>query len=59
MPIVFFSLRSAQVCSRYTLVISIFDFEIYLLKFSQKESGENFPAGRQKINKLIFHAADH
>ena len=37
----------AKVCYKYPMVISIFDFEIYLLNFSQERSGENVPTGRQ------------
>ena len=36
-------------CSKYLLVILIFDIEIYLLKFSQETSVDNFTAGSQNI----------
>ena len=39
---------------KYSLVILIFDFEIFLLNFSQERSGENFPAGRPKKFSRYF-----
>ena len=44
----------SKACCKYSSVIFVFKFNIYLLKRSQEGSGENFPAGRRKNFRRQF-----